>query len=123
MPSHKLSYFTASQFDGIRYVWVGTYDIFPEGRSAIDSDTAQHPKPFYSTFPPVLFPIIAMPTEYPSLHSSPTLLSIPVGILPPLPKIRSEQIRKRIFTHSSLAGENRYGFQAPESDPSTDNEE
>jgi hypothetical protein len=63
-----------------------------------------------------------MSTEYSSLHSSPALYSVPIGILPPLPKIRSEQIRKRVFAHSSLAGE-KYGFQAPESDPSTDNEE
>ncbi len=55
--------------------------------------------------------------------------SQPVFIMPlsdtmtSLPEIRSEQIRKRIFTHSSLAENHRYNFQAPESDPSPDNEE
>ena len=81
--------------------------------------------PFYSASPGGLYlsPILSMSTEHSSLYSSPGLPSVPIGILPPLPKIRSEQIRKRVFTHSSLAGENKYGFQAPESDPSTDNEE
>ena len=62
-------------------------------------------------------------TEYSSHRSSSKLPSVPIGILPPLPKIQSGQIRKRTFTHGSLAGENKYDFQAPESDPSTDNEE
>ena len=62
-------------------------------------------------------------TEYSSPDSSPSLASIPLGILPPLPKVRSGPIRIRVFTHSSLAGENKYDFQAPESDPSADNEE
>ncbi|KAF8476293.1 ribonuclease III domain-containing protein [Russula ochroleuca] len=62
-------------------------------------------------------------TEYSSPHSSSKLPSVAIGILPPLPKIRSGQIRKRTFNHGSLAGENKYDFQAPESDPSTDNEE
>jgi hypothetical protein len=44
--------------------------------------------------------------------------------LPPLPEIRSEQIRKRIFTHSSgLPRYYKHAFQAPEDDPPVDNEE
>ncbi|KAF8468677.1 hypothetical protein DFH94DRAFT_685490 [Russula ochroleuca] len=62
-------------------------------------------------------------TEHSSPHSSPTLPSVATGTLPSLPKIRSGQIGKLVFTHGSLAGENKYDFQAPESDPSTDNEE
>ena len=57
----------------------------------------------------------------PSPHS-PAGPSFTVDILPPLPKIQSERIRKRVFTHRSLA-DHRYDFQAPENDPSTDNEE
>ena len=56
-------------------------------------------------------------------RAPPTRLGAAVGKLPPLPEIRSERIRKCIFTHSSLATSHRYDFQAPESDPSTDNEE
>lgn len=56
-------------------------------------------------------------------HSFPTSSDEGDRILPPLPKVQSEQILKRIFTHSSLAGSRKYDFQAPESDPSTDNEE
>ncbi|KAH9979714.1 ribonuclease III domain-containing protein [Russula compacta] len=59
----------------------------------------------------------------PSPHSSPTCPDVATAMLPPLPEIQSEQIRKRIFTHSSLAVSHRYDFQAPESDPSADNEE
>ncbi|KAH9965585.1 hypothetical protein BJV74DRAFT_295890 [Russula compacta] len=59
----------------------------------------------------------------PSPRLPPSRLSDAVAKLPPLPEIRSEQIRKRIFTHSSPAISRRYDFQAPESDPSTDNEE
>ena len=73
--------------------------------------------------PPILLALAMSSADYPSPHSSPSTPSISIGILPPLPKIRSGQIRKRIFTHSSLAGESRYDFQAPESDPSADNEE
>lgn len=61
--------------------------------------------------------------EHTSPNTSPKPPSIAIGKLPPLPEIRSRWIRKRVFTHSSLAGENRYDFQAPQSDPSTDNEE
>ena len=44
--------------------------------------------------------------------------------LPPLPEIRSEQIRKRIFTHSSsLAKCHKHAFQAPEGDVPVDSEE
>ncbi|KAN0118357.1 Ribonuclease III domain containing protein [Russula decolorans] len=40
------------------------------------------------------------------------------------PEIRSEQIRKRIFTHSSgLPRCHKHPFQAPEDDPPVDNEE
>ncbi|KAH9980757.1 ribonuclease III domain-containing protein [Russula compacta] len=56
-------------------------------------------------------------------HFSPISSSEGDVILPPLPEVQSEQISKRIFTHSSLAGNRGYDFQAPESDPSTDNEE
>jgi len=58
----------------------------------------------------------------PSTRSPPAGPSFTVDLLPPLPKIQSERIRKRIFTHSSLA-DYRHDFQAPENDPSTDNEE
>jgi len=49
--------------------------------------------------------------------------NVEAGIIPPLPKIQSEQIQKGIFTHKSLAADHRYDFQAPGNDPSTDNEE
>jgi ribonuclease-3 len=56
--------------------------------------------------------------------SSPTSPSNAVDGLPPLPEIRSEQIRKRIFTHSSsLAKGQKHAFQAPEDDLPVDNEE
>ena len=43
---------------------------------------------------------------------------------PPLPKIRSRQIRRRIYTlSSSLAKGHKHGFQAPEGDVPVDNEE
>jgi hypothetical protein len=59
------------------------------------------------------------PFEEPSHH-----LPLPLLPLPPLPEIRSEQVRKRIFTPSSgLPGCHRYAFQAPEDDPPVDNEE
>ena len=73
--------------------------------------------------PPSLLVLTMSSTDHSSPHSSSKLPSVAIGILPPLPKIRSLQIRKRTFTHGSLAGENKYDFQAPESDPSTDNEE
>jgi hypothetical protein len=65
-------------------------------------------------------------TEHSSLYPSPAFPSVVIEELPPIPIIQSEEILKRVFTHSSLAavaGENRYNFQAPQSDPSTDNEE
>ena len=43
--------------------------------------------------------------------------------LPTLPQIGSEQIRKRIFTHSSCLPDHKHEFQAPEADPPADNEE
>jgi hypothetical protein len=56
--------------------------------------------------------------------SSPTASSFAADSLPPLPEIRSEQIRKRIFTYSrGLPGCHKHTFQAPESDPPADNEE
>ncbi|KAF8495966.1 ribonuclease III domain-containing protein [Russula emetica] len=80
------------------------------------------PPCLYSSHPiPLAFTMSL--TEHPSLHPSSASPSVAIGILPPLPKIRSGGISKRVFTHSSLAGENRYDFQAPQSDPSTDNEE
>jgi len=84
--------------------------------------------PFYPAPSPVLLtPILlafTMPsTENTSPQPSPAYPNVSIGILPPLPNIRTGRIWKRIFTHSSLAGENRYEFQAPQSDPSTDNEE
>ena len=43
---------------------------------------------------------------------------------PPLPKIRSRQIRRRIYTHSSsLAEGHKHAFQSPEGDVPVDNEE
>ena len=50
------SYFTLSQFDGIQCVWIGTYDIFPEGLNVRGSDTAQHPKPFLFCLSACIFP-------------------------------------------------------------------
>ena len=58
----------------------------------------------------------------PSTRSPPAGPSFTVNELPPPPRIQSELIRKRVFTHCSLA-DYRYDFQAPENDPSTDNEE
>ena len=57
---------------------------------------------------------------HPSPLSSATFPRNPVGILPPLPEIRSEQIRKRIFT---LAKGHKHPFQAPRGDFPEDNEE
>ena len=83
--------------------------------------------PFYPAFLPVLPPIPLVPsmsfTKDSSPHSSPENPNVSIGILPPLPEIRSRWIRKLVFTHGSLPGENKYVFQAPESDPSTDNDE
>ncbi|KAI0246928.1 ribonuclease III domain-containing protein [Lactifluus subvellereus] len=58
----------------------------------------------------------------PPLPSTPRP-SMTVSILPPLPAIQSERIRRQIFTHPSLVGGHRDDFQAFESDPSPDNEE
>ena len=79
--------------------------------------------PFYYADLPVLMAILpAMTFPWrPSSLSPPPDPGFTVDILP-LPKIQSERIRKRIFTHSSLA-DYRYDFQVPENDPSTDNEE
>ena len=49
--------------------------------------------------------------------------SMAVSMLPPLPEIQSERIRRQIFTHPSLVGGQRNDFQAPDNDPSPDNEE
>ena len=85
------------------------------------------PSPFYPASLPRTPPIPLVPsmssTKYSSPHSSPEIPSVSNGILPPLPEIRSRPIRKLVFTHGSLPGENKYAFQAPKSDPSTDNEE
>jgi hypothetical protein len=43
--------------------------------------------------------------------------------LPPLPQIRSEEIRKRIFTHNSCLPDHKHEIQAPEGGPPVDNEE
>ena len=60
----------------------------------------------------------------PSTLSSPAPPGNPVDMPPPLPEIQSEQIRKRIFTHSSsLAKCHKHAFQAPEGDVPVDNEE
>jgi len=59
----------------------------------------------------------------PPAMSSPTFPNVEASIIPLLPKIQSQQIRKRIFTHRSLAAGHSHDFQAPENDPSTDNEE
>jgi hypothetical protein len=53
--------------------------------------------------------------------SSPIASSFAANSLPPLPEIRSEQIRKRIFTHSS--GLHKHALQEYEGDPPIDNEE
>jgi len=71
---------------------------------------------------------IAMsPVGYISPSSlTPTLPGSSYGprILPPLPKIQSGQIWKRIFTHSSsVPNYHKHSFQAPEGDPPVDNEE
>ena len=75
-----------------------------------------------------------MPNVIPSIHlpvssvghhnplSSPAFPRNTVGILPPLPIIRSGQIRKRVFTHSNLT-EGKHAFQTPQGDPTVDNEE
>jgi hypothetical protein len=42
--------------------------------------------------------------------------------IPPLPEIRSEQIRKRVFT-LSLVKSHTHSFQTPEGDLPVDNEE
>jgi len=55
--------------------------------------------------------------------SQPVFIMPLFDTMPSLPEIRSEQIRMRIFTHNSLAEDQRYNFQAPESDLSPDNEE
>ncbi|KAF8492174.1 ribonuclease III domain-containing protein [Russula emetica] len=63
-------------------------------------------------------------TGLPSPLSSPTTSSFATDQLPPLPEIQSEQIRQRIFTHSSgLPRCHKHVFQAPEDDPPVDNEE
>ncbi|KAI9509545.1 ribonuclease III domain-containing protein [Russula earlei] len=59
----------------------------------------------------------------PPHHSFSPFPSVAVSPLPPLPKIRSEQLRRRVFTHRSQPMSHRYNFQAPESDPCDDNEE
>jgi len=43
--------------------------------------------------------------------------------LPPLPKIQSERIRRRVFTHRSLTSGHGLSSQPPEGHPNTDNEE
>ncbi|KAI9447319.1 ribonuclease III domain-containing protein [Russula earlei] len=81
--------------------------------------------PYYRAvqpLPPPLAPVLPIMSSasHRSPHPFPTLLSVEDT---QLPQIRSERIRDRIFTHSSLAVRPRYDFQAPESDPSADNEE
>jgi len=98
--------------------------MFPEGLDARGSNAALTSDPFYHADLPILptiLPAMSSP-GHPSSRSPPTGSSFTVDILPSLPKIQSEQIRKRVFTHSSLAGY-RHDFQAPENNPSTDNEE
>jgi hypothetical protein len=74
--------------------------------------------------PPVSCDLTMSSTGHPSLLSSPTASSFAADLLPPLPEIWSEQIRKRIFTHSSgLPRGHKHAFQAPEADPPADNEE
>ena len=61
--------------------------------------------------------------EHPSSFSSPTASRFADDPLPPLPEIRSEEIRKRIFNHSSgLPGYHEHVFQVTEDDPPVDNE-
>jgi hypothetical protein len=55
--------------------------------------------------------------------SQPVFITPLFDTMPSLPEIRFDQIRMRIFTHNSLAEDQRYNFQAPESDASPDNEE
>ncbi|KAH9959996.1 ribonuclease III domain-containing protein [Russula dissimulans] len=62
-------------------------------------------------------------TSFPSPHSSLPLPGSAVAPLPSLPIIHSDQLRERIFTHRGQPTSNKYSFQAPESDPSNDNEQ
>jgi hypothetical protein len=63
------------------------------------------------------------PLGTPSLYSSPNRPVITDDLPPSLPTIKSENILKRVFAHSSLAGGNRDKFQMPEDDPDADNEQ
>jgi len=63
------------------------------------------------------------PQGDPPTHSSPTLPNAALDELPPLPKIRSEQLTQRIFTHCSLSAKREHPFQAPGDDANADNEE
>ena len=79
--------------------------------------------PFYHADLPVYMAILpAMSFPGRPTPRSPAGPSFTVDILPPLPEIQSERIRKSVFTHCSLA-DHRYDFQGPENDLSTDNEE
>ena len=104
-----------------------TRNVTAESTRRVTASTSPVAKPvaLLTPYSPTLSPILLtmFSTEYSSPNSSPAPSGVAIGKLPPLPKIRSGRIRKRVFTHCSLAGENKYDFQAPESDPSTDNEE
>ncbi|KAI9450204.1 hypothetical protein BJY52DRAFT_1357840 [Lactarius psammicola] len=61
--------------------------------------------------------------EHTPTPSSSTLSIAVTDTLPPLPKIQSAQTREQIFTHSSLTARRRGEFEAPQDNPSRDNEE
>ena len=63
------------------------------------------------------------PEVDPSAHSSPTLLDAVVDELPPLPKIRSEQLAQQVFTHPSLTVSREHPLQVPGDNANLDNEE
>ena len=56
-------------------------------------------------------------------HSVDLSSSRSIDKLPPLQKIRSKQIRRRVFTRNSLTGGHSLSFQPPEGHPNADNEE
>ena len=75
---------------------------------------------------PNVIPSIHLPVSsvgHPNPLSSAAFPRNTVDILPPLPEIRSEQIKKSIFTHSSSLTKDKHAFQTPQGNPPADNEE
>ena len=56
-------------------------------------------------------------------HSVDLPSSRSIDKLPPLQKIQSKGIRRRVFTHNSVTSGHNLGFQPPEGHPNADNEE